>query len=154
MICFAPYLKGIPMDKNNVGSMLGPSDESASLEFRSEDNSWEQILWNIEVLQSHFSGLKTRFKMALSENTKEINFADMLKLCTASTGFPQSNASTSEGKKLVQSSSIASQLMPKCGMSGSAISTHGEPAYLADMIKCKDELHIRKPCENVSCKLG
>lgn len=140
---------GIPMDKKiNVGSMLGPSDISASLEFRNEDNSWEQILWNIEVLQSHLSGLKARFKLVLSENTTEINSADMLKLCKASTGFPQSNASTCEGKKLVKSSSIAFQLMPKCGMSGSAISTHGEPANLADMIKCKDELHIRKPCEN------
>lgn len=134
--------------------MLGPSDESASLEFRNEDNSWEQILWNIEVLQSHLSGLKTRFKMVLSENTKEINSADMLKLCNASTGFPQSSASTSEGKKLVRSSSIASHLMPKYGMSGSAISTDGEPANLADMIKCNDDLHIRKPCENVSCQVS
>ncbi|KAK1364653.1 hypothetical protein POM88_040214 [Heracleum sosnowskyi] len=140
---------GILMDKKiNVGSMLGPSDESAYLEFRNKDNSWEQILWNIEVLQSHLNGLKTRFKMVLSENTKEINYADMLKLCTASTGFPQSNASTSEGKKLVQSSGIASQPMPKFGMSGSAISAHGERANLAHMITCKDELHIQKPCEN------
>lgn len=139
---------GIPMDKKiNVGSMLGPSDESATLEFRNEDNSLEQVLWNIEVLQSHLSGLKTRLKTVLSENTTEINSADMLKLCNASTGFPQSNASTSEGKKLVPSSSIESQLLPRCGMSGSGISTHGVPANLADIIKCKDELHIRKPCE-------
>ncbi|KAK1364591.1 hypothetical protein POM88_040152 [Heracleum sosnowskyi] len=140
---------GILMDKKiKVGSMLGPSDESTYLEFRNKDNSWEQILWNVEVLQSHLNGLKTRFKMVLTENNKEINSADMLKLCTASTGFPQSNASTSEGKKLVQSSSIASQLLPECGMYGSAISTHGERANLAHMITCKDELHIQKPCKN------
>lgn len=143
------------MDKKiNVGSMLGPIDESASPEFRNEDSSWEQILWNIEVLQSHLTGLKTRFKKVLRENTTEIDSADMLKLCNASTGFLQSNASRSEGENLVQSSSIAFQLMPNCGMSGSAISTPGEPANLVDMKKCNDVLHMQKPCENVSCQVN
>uniref|UniRef100_A0A164TU95 Uncharacterized protein n=1 Tax=Daucus carota subsp. sativus TaxID=79200 RepID=A0A164TU95_DAUCS len=147
---------GIPMDRK-VGSMFGPSDEPVSLEFRNDDNSLEQILWNIGVLQSHLSGLKARFKEVLSENATEIYSADVLKLPNASTGFPQSNVSTSEGEKIVQFSSIASHLMPKLDMSGNAISTHGEAAHLPDSkldkTKCKVQLQIQEPCKNVSCNL-
>lgn len=86
------------MDKKiNVGSMFVPSDELVSLEFRNEDNSLEQILWNIGVSQSHLSGIKARLKKVQSVNATKIYSADMSKLCDASLSFPQSNAFTSEG---------------------------------------------------------
>lgn len=145
---------GIPTDNRIKGeSVFGCSDEPVSLEFRNDDNSLEQILWKIGVLQSHLSELKTRCKKVWNENAQDIYSADVMKLYHVSTSSAQYDVLTNEGEKLVHSSSTASQLMPKCNMcdvliSGSAIPTHGEATDLIDIIECNDQLQIGISCEN------
>lgn len=46
--------------------VFGCGNEPVSLEFRNDDNSLEQILWKIGVLQSHLSDIKTRAKKVSS----------------------------------------------------------------------------------------
>lgn len=138
--------------------MFGCSDEQVSLEFRNDDNSLEQILWKVGVLQSHLGELKTRFKKVHDENTKAICSADAMNSNDVTTTSTQNDVSTNEREKLVQVSTVASQLMPKCNRgdiltSGTAISTHGEDTDLIDITECNDQLQNRISCEKVNYQI-
>lgn len=58
--------------------VFGCGNEPVSLEFRNDDNSLEQILWKIGVLQSHLSDIKTRAKKVQDENAQDIYSADAI----------------------------------------------------------------------------
>lgn len=115
----------------------------------------EQILWKIGVLQSHLGELKTRFKKVHDENAKDIYSAAAMNSNDVSTTSAQNDVSTNEREKLVQVSTVASQLMPKCDnrcdmlTTGSAISTHGEDTNLIDIIECNN-LQVGISCKKVS----
>lgn len=136
-------------------SVFGCSDEPVSLEFRNDDNSLEQILWKIGVLQSHLGELKTRFKKVHDENAKDIYSAAAMNSNDVSTSA-QNDVSTNGREKLVQVSTVASQLMPKCNRrdmltTESGILTHGEDTDFIDIIECNDKLQIGTSSEKVSC---
>ncbi|XP_017243583.1 uncharacterized protein LOC108215589 [Daucus carota subsp. sativus] len=124
----------------------GCGDEPVSLEFRSDDNSLEQILWKIGVLQSDLGELKTRLKKVQDENAKDIYSADAMNTNAVRTSSAQNDVPTNEGRELVKVSSIASRHMPKSNMfmvkNETAISTHGKATNLIDITECNNQLQI------------
>ncbi|KAL8091939.1 uncharacterized protein LOC141693339 isoform X2 [Apium graveolens] len=137
---------GIPTNKRFQGnSVFGCIDEPVSLEFRNDDNSLEQILWKIGVLQSHLGELKTRFIKVHDENVKDIHSAYAMNSNDVSTTTAQRDFCTNEREKLGQVSTVDNRCDMR--MTKTAISTHEEDTNLIGINESKDQLQNGISCE-------
>uniref|UniRef100_A0A5B6ZS04 Uncharacterized protein n=1 Tax=Davidia involucrata TaxID=16924 RepID=A0A5B6ZS04_DAVIN len=150
----------ISTDKTINGTdEFGVNDEILSLEFKDGDNSLEEILWKIGIVQSQVSKMKTRLHKVMSENAERFSSTDKLSLLV-----PCNNALTSSARNPgspcnnragipVGSSYIASQLKSEYNMGDlvmpeSAVSSHAEVAHLPDVIESTNQHQVGGSCKN------
>uniref|UniRef100_A0A5B6ZQR1 Uncharacterized protein n=1 Tax=Davidia involucrata TaxID=16924 RepID=A0A5B6ZQR1_DAVIN len=149
----------ISTDKTINGTdEFGVNDEILSLEFKDGDNSLEEILWKIGIVQSQVSKMKTRLHKVMSENAGRFSSTDKLSLlvpCNASTSSARNPGSPpNNGDRVpVGSSYIASQLISKYNMGDlvmpqSAVSSHGEGTHLPDIIESTEQPQVGGSCKN------
>uniref|UniRef100_A0A5B6ZQN9 Uncharacterized protein n=1 Tax=Davidia involucrata TaxID=16924 RepID=A0A5B6ZQN9_DAVIN len=150
----------ISTDKTiNGNDEFGVNDELLLLEFKDGDNSLEEILWKIGIVQSQVSKMKTRLHKVMSENAERFSSTDKLSLLV-----PCNNALTSSARNPgspcnnragipVGSSYIASQLKSEYNMGDlvmpeSAVSSHAEVAHLPDVIESTNQHQVGGSCKN------
>uniref|UniRef100_A0A5B6ZUC1 Uncharacterized protein n=1 Tax=Davidia involucrata TaxID=16924 RepID=A0A5B6ZUC1_DAVIN len=149
----------ISTDKTiNGNDEFGVNDELLLLEFKDGDNSLEEILWKIGIVQSQVSKMKTRLHKVMSENAGRFSSTDKLSLlvpCNASTSSARNPGSPpNNGDRVpVGSSYIASQLISKYNMGDlvmpqSAVSSHGEGTHLPDIIESTEQPQVGGSCKN------
>ncbi|CAK9188244.1 unnamed protein product [Ilex paraguariensis] len=141
--------------KTNWKDEDGVNDELLSIELTERDNSLEQILRKIGVVQSQVGKLKTKLNKVMSENAGRFSSTDessLLVPCNAFTSSARSPASPPiNGDRMPFGSSyIASQ--PICEynvgdvvMPESAVSSHGEVTHIPDITESTDQ---RLPCKS------
>ncbi|XP_027106577.1 uncharacterized protein [Coffea arabica] len=127
------------------------SDERLWLELGFGDNSSEELLRKIWLLESQLSKLKFRLDKVMNENAAKFSSADNLGLVVPSnlTSSARSLASTPNngGRMPVGSSNIASQLLSPYNMGNvimpeGAISSLGEVSYIPDVTEGMDQSHL------------
>ncbi|RVW84518.1 hypothetical protein CK203_041276 [Vitis vinifera] len=131
----------------NDNDEFGFHDGWSSLEFRGNDNSFEEILWKIEKAKLQVNKLKTRMDKVVNENAGKYSSINKLMLvpCNASTSSARNPTSPSNGNRMpVGSLYAASQHVSDCnmgdlGMPETAASSHGEAIPVPDIIESTEQ---------------
>ncbi|XP_043721128.1 uncharacterized protein LOC122668656 [Telopea speciosissima] len=163
----------IVADQNaNCNGKFGVDYEWPLLDFGDGDNSLEQILWKIEIVQSRVHKLKTQLDKVMNSNAGRLSSAENLNLHLPSEVVPSSSArspTVSLGKGYttqtgflhippphVPEHEIGDLVMPE-----SAVSSYGVANPLPDIIKITlellsaadialDQLQIGDSCEDIA----
>lgn len=134
----------------NDNDEFGFHDGWSSLEFRGNDNSFEEILWKIEKAKLQVNKLKTRMDKVVNENAGKYSSINKLMLvpCNASTSSARNPTSPSNGNRMpVGSLYAASQHVSDCnmgdlGMPETAASSHGEAIPVPDIIESTEQHQV------------
>ncbi|KAL3516871.1 hypothetical protein ACH5RR_023773 [Cinchona calisaya] len=140
-------------EKVSGSDELEINDERLWLKSGGGENSLEELLRKIGLLESQVCKLKTRLDKVRDENAGRFSSADNLGLVVLSnlTSSARSPASPNNGDRLpVGLSNIASQLLSHYNMGNvvmpeGAITNHGEMPYVTGVTKGMDQSHLGGP---------
>ncbi|XP_010257268.1 PREDICTED: uncharacterized protein LOC104597440 isoform X2 [Nelumbo nucifera] len=156
-------------DQNNSNEEFGVSYEWRAPEFKDDDPS-EQILWNIEVLQSRVQKLKTRIDKVISGNAGKFSSTENLSLLvpgdvpTSSARSPNCSPGNGEtmpvGVLYTPTQHMSEYDLGDLVMPESAVSSYGEAAPLPDIFEstmgllsttdvAMDQPQIGDSCEDI-----